>query len=265
MDIEISVVPEGTPPLFTSKSPALTFQIHSNLHKDDISQARASTVHLKHGSVRTPVFMPVGTKGTIKGLSSEQLLEQALAPEIILGNTYHLALQPGTTLIDKLGGLHNFMNWNNNLLTDSGGFQMVSLLKLAEITEEGVKFQSHLDSTKTLILTPEHSIGHQNNIGSDIMMQLDDVVSSVNPDFERFQEATSRSVRWLDRCIQAHKKPLTQNLFAIIQGGLDVSPNGLRDQCLTEMVKRDLPGYAIGGLAGGEDKESFWKVVAHVC
>ena len=226
-------------------------------------QARAAVVHLPHGPVRTPVFMPVGTKGTIKGLSSHQMVEEeALNPEIILGNTYHLAYQPGTPLVAEMGGLHKFMNWPNCLLTDSGGFQMVSLLKFAEITEEGVKFESPVDGSE-MMLTPEQSIQCQNEIGADIMMQLDDVVSSVNADQDRFYEATHRSVRWLDRCIKAHKRPSEQNLFAIIQGGLDVSPGGLREQCIEEMVKRDLPGYAIGGLAGGEDKESFWKVVAH--
>ena len=138
------------------------------------------------------------------GVSSEQLMEEHLSPEIILGNTYHLALQPGTDLIDDLGGLHKFMNWNNNLLTDSGGFQMVSLVDIAEITEEGVKFKSPIDGTE-MLLTPEESIKFQNEIGADIMMQLDDVVSSISDDIPRFKEATARSIRWLDRCIAAHK------------------------------------------------------------
>jgi queuine tRNA-ribosyltransferase len=137
------------------------------------------------------------------------------------------------------------------------------LLKLAEIKEEGVTFKSPIDGTE-MLLTPEQSIKCQNEIGADIMMQLDDVVSSVCPDDARFIEATARSVRWLDRCINAHKRPNEQNLFAIVQGGLDVSEGGLREQCVKEMVQRDLPGYAIGGLAGGEDKDSFWRVVAHV-
>jgi queuine tRNA-ribosyltransferase len=139
---------------------------------------------------------------------------------------------------------------------------MVSLLELAQITEEGVRFQSPIDGT-SMLLTPEESIRCQNEIGADIIMQLDDVVSSVSTDQERFAEATARSVRWLDRCIAAHTRKHDQNLFAIIQGGLDVSPGGLRDQCLKEMIARDTPGYAIGGLAGGEDKDSFWRVVAH--
>lgn len=210
--------------------------------------------------------MPVGTKGTIKGLSSCQLREEpAMAPEIILGNTYHLALEPGTELLSDMGGLHTFMNWKQCLLTDSGGFQMVSLLKLAEITEQGVKFISPLDNISEMMLTPEQSIKCQNEIGADIIMQLDDVVSSVVVDNARFLEATQRSVRWLDRCIVAHANPSTQNLFPIIQGGLDISPGGMREYCIKEMVARDMPGYAIGGLAGGEDKDSFWRVVAHNC
>jgi len=142
---------------------------------------------------------------------------------------------------------------------------MVSLLKLAEITEEGVKFISPLDGVSTMLLTPEQSIKCQNQIGADIIMQLDDVVSSVNVDASRFLEATQRSVRWLDRCLKAHSRPHDQNLFPIIQGGLDVSPGGMREYCISEMIKRDAPGYAIGGLAGGEDKDSFWRVVAHNC
>ena len=249
--------PEGTKPIFTDASPALCHVLHATTRR-----ARACTLHLPHGPVRTPVFMPVGTKGTIKSLSSGQLDDEAMRPEIILGNTYHLAHAPGTPLIDELGGLHSFMNWKRNLLTDSGGFQMVSLLKLAHITEEGVKFQSPEDGSE-MMLTPEQSIECQNQIGADIMMQLDDVVSSINEDNARFEEATARSVRWLDRCIAAHKRPLTQNLFAIVQGGLDCSPGGMRERCLQAMLERNTPGYAIGGLAGGEDKEQFWTVVEH--
>ena len=158
-------------PVYHSKSPALEFTVHAV-----IGRARAATLLLPHGPLRAPVFMPVGTKGTIKGLSSCQLRnESELAPEIILGNTYHLALEPTTDLLEELGGLHRFMNWEHNLLTDSGGFQMVSLLKLAEITEQGVKFISPLDNTSEMMLTPEQSIRCQNQSGADIIMQLDDV------------------------------------------------------------------------------------------
>ncbi|CAG8740035.1 14751_t:CDS:2, partial [Racocetra fulgida] len=139
---------------------------------------------------------------------------------------------------------------------DSGGFQMVSLLKLAKITEQGVEFQSPHDDGTTMLLTPEHSISLQNSIGADIIMQLDDVVSSLVTG-KRVEEAMYRSIRWLDRCISAHKKPDSQNLFAIIQGGLDAN---LRKKCVEEMVLRDTPGYAIGGLSGGEEKDTFWKI-----
>ncbi|URE16164.1 hypothetical protein MUK42_11588 [Musa troglodytarum] len=162
------------------------------------------------------------TLGTIKGLTNNQLEE--IGCQIILGNTYHLALRPGAELIDDLGGLHKFMNWKRALLTDSGGFQMVSLLHLADITEQGVTFQ--------------------NKIGADIIMALDDVVKTTITG-PRIEEAMYRTLRWIDRCIAAHKRPDAQNLFGIVQGGLD-----------------PVLSYAIGGLAGGEDKDSFWRVVA---
>lgn len=151
---------------------------------------------------------------------------------------YHLGLRPGPELLEKAGGLHKFMGWDRSLLTDSGGFQMVSLLHLAHISEQGVNFRSPHDGSE-LLLTPEKSIGLQNSIGADIMMQLDDVVSSTTTG-PRVEEAMHRSIRWLDRCIAAHKRKDEQNLFAIIQGGLDLD---LRSQCIKEMVKRDTPGY----------------------
>lgn len=153
-------------------SPALAFEIHGTSNA-----ARAATVFLPHGQVETPVFMPVGTQGTIKGMTSLQMSLPPLDFKIILANTYHMALRPGTELLAEIGGLHPFMNWDRNLLTDSGGFQMVSLLELAEITEEGVEFQSPVDGTR-MLLTPEMSIQHQNRIGSDIIMALDDVAPS---------------------------------------------------------------------------------------
>ncbi|CAB3980143.1 Queuine tRNA-ribosyltransferase [Paramuricea clavata] len=149
------------------------------------------------------------------------------------------------------------MNWKRAMLTDSGGFQMVSLLKLSEVSEEGVKFQSPHDGSE-MLLSPEKSMEIQNTIGADIMMQLDDVISSLTTG-SRVEEAMYRSIRWLDRCIKAHKRPAEQNLFPIIQGGLDPK---LREICCQEMVKRDCPGYAIGGLSGGEEKEQFWKMVS---
>ncbi|XP_030052894.1 queuine tRNA-ribosyltransferase catalytic subunit 1 [Microcaecilia unicolor] len=231
--------------------PSLSLRVLAECER---SKARACELWLPHGPVLTPVFMPVGTQGTIKGLTTEQL--QNLGCSICLGNTYHLGMRPGPELIKKAGGLHSFMNWKHNLLTDSGGFQMVSLVELSEVTEEGVKFKSPYDG-KEILLTPEKSIEIQNALGSDIMMQLDDVVSSTVTG-PRVEEAMHRSVRWLDRCIAAQKNPEKQNLFAIIQGGL--SPE-LRKKCLEEMTKRDVPGFAIGGLSGGEEKNHFWKMV----
>ncbi|KAG2471343.1 queuine tRNA-ribosyltransferase catalytic subunit 1 [Polypterus senegalus] len=219
-----------------------------------VSKARACELSLPHGPVHTPVFMPVGTQGTLKGITVDQL--EALGCEICLGNTYHLGMRPGPELIKKANGLHGFMNWKRNLLTDSGGFQMVSLIELSEVTEEGVKFRSPYDG-KEILLTPEESINIQNALGSDIMMQLDDVVSSTVSG-PRVEEAMHRSIRWLDRCIKANKNPERQNLFAIIQGGLNPE---LRKKCLEEMTKRDVPGFAIGGLSGGEEKDHFWKMV----
>nr|XP_023677681.1 queuine tRNA-ribosyltransferase catalytic subunit 1 [Paramormyrops kingsleyae] len=219
-----------------------------------VSKARACDLALPHSTVNTPVFMPVGTQGTLKGITVDQL--EALGCQIFLGNTYHLGMRPGPELIEKANGLHGFMNWKGNLLTDSGGFQMVSLVELSEVTEEGVKFKSPYDGQE-ILLTPEQSIAIQNSLGSDIIMQLDDVVSSTISG-PRVEEAMWRSIRWLDRCIAANKNPHRQNLFAIIQGGLNAD---LRKACLEEMTKRDVPGFAIGGLSGGEEKDDFWKMV----
>ncbi len=218
-------------------------------------KARASELKLPHFTCQTPIFMPVGTQGTIKGLTTKQL--EDLNCQIILGNTYHLGQRPGPDLLADAGGLHKFMNWKRNILTDSGGFQMVSLLDLADITETGVTFQSPHDGSQ-MLLTPEHSMHIQNQIGGDIMMALDDVVSSTCPDEKRVEEAMWRTLRWMDRCIRAHKNPYQQNLFGIVQGGLHPR---LRNICLDGLIKRNCPGYAIGGLSGGESKDEFWKMV----
>lgn len=202
------------------------------------------------------MFMPVGTQGSVKGLTAAQLEECKC--QVILGNTYHLENRPGSELVEEMGGLHDFIGWQRGMLTDSGGFQMVSLLHLADITEEGVTFQSPTDG-KRMLLTPEHSIAVQNRLGADIIMALDDVVPSTAVDAARFKEATHRTTRWIDRCIAAHSRPNEQSLFAIVQGGLDPQ---LRDISLKGLVERDTPGYAIGGLAGGEDKRSFVQVVS---
>nr|KMM68664.1 queuine tRNA-ribosyltransferase [Coccidioides posadasii RMSCC 3488] len=231
---------------------ALTFDLEARC---STTKARASTLILPHGPVQLPIFMPVATQASLKGLTPDQLKQTGCM--LCLNNTYHLGLKPGQEVLDAVGGAHKFQGWDRNILTDSGGFQMVSLLKLARVTEDGVRFLSPHDGTP-MLLTPEHSISLQNSIGSDIIMQLDDVIATTSPDHARMKEAMERSVRWLDRCIDAHKYPERQNLFCIIQGGLDLE---MRKECCKQMVERDTPGIAIGGLSGGEAKDEFCKVV----
>ncbi|KAG7098582.1 hypothetical protein E1B28_000512 [Marasmius oreades] len=224
------------------------------------TRARVSRMTLAHGPTMLPTFMPVATQAAIKGLTPEQV--ESLGITLILNNTYHLNLRPGIDVLKAAGGAHEFQGWNHNLLTDSGGFQLVSLSKFTTITEEGALFQSPFTGEPTM-LTPEESISIQHAIGADIIMQLDDVVSSLETG-PRVAEASERSVRWLDRCINYHKssgKDDRQNLFAIVQGGLDFK---LRDRCLDAMVDRkdDVAGYAIGGLSGGEEKDIFWRLIS---
>ncbi|CAA6664369.1 unnamed protein product [Spirodela intermedia] len=237
---------------------ALRFEVIGRFNR-----ARAAQLTLPHYIVKHHC--------TIKGLTYSQL--EDIGCQIILGNTYHLALRPTAELIDDMGGLHKFMNWDRALLTDSGGFQMVSLLHLADITEKGVTFQSPADG-QPMLLTPEESIQIQNKIGADIIMALDDVVKTTITG-PRVEEAMYRTLRWIDRCIAAHQRPHEQNLFGIVQGGLDPV---LRDICVKGLVERDLPGELTSKGAnlfdshlwqlrywwsfGGEDKDSFWRVVA---
>ncbi|KAK3857653.1 hypothetical protein Pcinc_036106 [Petrolisthes cinctipes] len=238
--------------LHSSSSPALKFRVVAQC---SVSRARASVMTLPHHTVHLPTFMPVGTQGTMKGLLPQQVKEAGA--EIILGNTYHLGTRPGKESMKAFGGLHQLMGWDRALLTDSGGFQMVSLSALSKVTEEGVKFQSPYDGTE-ILLTPEESIAIQNAIGADIMMQLDDVVDVMEKDYDRFKIATHRTTRWLDRCMEANKNPQRQNLFPIVQGGLHPD---LRATSLDQLIARDAPGYAIGGLSGGEAKDQFWRVI----
>ena len=233
--------------------PALKFTVVAQQ-----GRARSARLEVPHHECRTPMFMPVGTNGAVKGLTVAQL--EACGCQLVLGNTYHLESSPGSELVAELGGLHGFTGWRRAMLTDSGGFQMVSLLHLADITEEGVSFQNP-KSGERMMLTPEMSMQIQNRLGADIIMALDDVVSSVVTG-PRVEEATHRTTRWIDRCIAAHGRKWDQNLFAIVQGGLDPR---LRDISLAGLLARDehLPGYAIGGLAGGESKDDFWRMVAH--
>lgn len=231
--------------------PPLLFEVFNECQT---SKARTGRMTLVHHHVDTPVFMPVGTQGTMKGLLPQQL--EQLDCQIILGNTYHLGTRPGLGVLQKAGGLHKFMNWKRALLTDSGGFQMVSLLELAEITEEGVKFKSPYNGSDCM-LSPEHSMQIQNIIGADIMMQLDDVVKSTLTG-PRVEEAMHRTIRWLDRCLKAHQRPNEQSVFPIVQGGLDPQ---LRSECANQLIKREVNGYAVGGLSGGESKDEFWRMV----
>ncbi|KAI0066163.1 tRNA-guanine transglycosylase [Artomyces pyxidatus] len=234
----------------------MQFEVLAKCHT---TRARVCRMKLAHGVTMLPTFMPVATQAAIKGLTPQQM--EGLGVSLILNNTYHLNLRPGIKVLQEAGGAHKFQGWNHNLLTDSGGFQLVSLSKFTKITEEGALFASPFDGEPTM-LTPEESMSIQHAIGADIIMQLDDVVSSltVGP---RVGEAMQRSVRWLDRCIAYHQnsgRQDKQNLFAIIQGGLDPD---LRAQCLDEMVKRKdgVAGYAIGGLSGGEEKDVFWRII----
>ncbi|KAI5776330.1 tRNA-guanine(15) transglycosylase-like protein [Geopyxis carbonaria] len=243
---------------------ALTFTIAARC---STSKARAAVLTLPHGALETPIFMPVATQASLKGLTPEQL--EAAGCRLCLNNTYHLGLKPGQATLDAVGGAHRLQGWRHNILTGIVPFQMVSLLELATVTEAGVEFLSPHDGTP-MLLTPEHSIALQHSIGSDILMQLDDVIATTSPDAGRMRDAMDRSVRWLDRCIAEHLKPdplaatagasyaERQNLFCIIQGGLDLE---MRKECCAAMVARDTPGIAIGGLSGGEEKEKYCAVV----
>uniref|UniRef100_A0A7E4V249 Queuine tRNA-ribosyltransferase catalytic subunit 1 n=1 Tax=Panagrellus redivivus TaxID=6233 RepID=A0A7E4V249_PANRE len=221
-------------------------------------RARVGVFHLPHGDVETPIFMPVGTQGTIKGLLPRQVAETSC--RILLCNTYHLGHRPGADVVKRLGGVHKMMDWKYNILTDSGGFQMVSLGKLMQVTENAVEFNSP-HTNERMVLTPEHSIGIQKDLGSDIMMQLDHVVPTVSDDSE-FREPMLRSVRWLERCNNVHTNRDTQALFPIIQGGLDPA---LRQECVEKMVPYAKVGIAIGGLSGGEAKDGFCATVNFSC
>ncbi|KAK4054295.1 hypothetical protein OIO90_003528 [Microbotryomycetes sp. JL221] len=240
---------------------ALEFEV---LARCSTTLARVSRMRLPHSTTMLPTFMPVATQASLKGTTPLQIMSIEPTISLILNNTYHLSLRPGTDILDGCGGSHEFQNWPRNLLTDSGGFQMVSLVKLSKVTEQGVMFANPYDPNIKSMLTPERSMQIQHSIGADIMMQLDDVVSSLTTG-ERMQEAMHRSVRWLDRCLDEHEKSgraSKQNLFAIVQGGLDPT---LRNQCLDQMLEPQreskIPGYAIGGLSGGEEKDYFWKIV----
>jgi len=221
--------------------------------------ARAGVISTPHGEIKTPVFMPVGTQATVKTMKVEDLHE--INAEIILGNTYHLFLRPGDELVAKAGGLHKFMNWNKPILTDSGGFQVFSLGALRKITEEGVKFSSHISGEK-LFISPEKSIDIQNNLGSDIMMVFDECPPGKSS-YEYVKNSLHRTTRWAKRCIDANKNRDKQGLFAIIQGGVY---DDLRELSLNELMEYNehFSGFAIGGLSVGEEKSDMYRVMANI-
>lgn len=221
--------------------------------------ARAGIIHTPHGDIETPIFMPVGTQATVKTMTPEELEE--IGAQIILGNTYHLHLRPTDELINDFGGLHKFMNWNKPILTDSGGFQIFSLALRRKLTEEGAYFSSHLDGSKHFI-SPEKSIEIQNNLGSDIMMVLDECPPGLATR-EYLQPSIDRTIRWARRCIVANKNKDKQGLFAIVQGGIY---EDLRDYCFDELYKNneDFSGYAIGGLAVGEPTKDMYRILKHI-
>lgn len=250
-------------------------------------QARRGQLETKHGVIETPFFMPVATKGAVKTLSSGDM--KKLGAQILLSNTYHLLLRPGFEQMHQLGGLHRFMNWDGPLLTDSGGYQVFSLSKMNKMTEEGVAFQSHIDGAR-VNLTPELSIQMQSAIGSDIVMQFDDVAAG-DSSRERYEEAMERSLRWAKRCKDSldlgpitaqilsvlgsqsspalaeqgqsscHPSPIRQ-LFGIVQGG---THEDLREKSALGLMEVGFDGYAIGGLSVGEKREDSYRIVKYVC
>ena len=231
--------------------PPVTFEM---LHQDSQSAARRGRLRTPHGTVETPCFMPVGTVATVKGLDVAAI--KATGAQIILGNTYHLALRPGSELVRELGGLHRFMGWDGPILTDSGGFQLFSLAQMTRIDEHGAVFRSHIDGS-LLELTPERAVAIQEDLGSDIAMVLDHVVG-LPCDRDTLELATARTVRWAQRCQTAARRP-DQAQFAIVQGGLDIE---LRLQCTEQLAALDFPGYAIGGLSVGEEPSEMYRILA---
>lgn len=230
---------------------AVTYEL---IHRDAKTGARAGIVHTPHGDIPTPIFMPVGTQAAIKAMLPEQVRD--MGAKIILANTYHLYLRPGQELIREAGGLHKFMNWDLPILTDSGGFQVFSLGKLRKISEEGVRFQSHIDGSRHM-LTPEKAVEIQIALGSDIMMAFDEC-APYPADREYVKNSMERTCRWLKRCKDAWTDPEQQALFGIMQGGMY---KDLRKESAERITEMDLPGYSIGGLSVGEPKELMLEIL----
>ena len=232
-----------------------------NLQATDAnSAARAGVVHTDHGDILTPIFMPVGTVGTVKGVHRREL-EDEIKAQIILGNTYHLYLRPGTKILQQAGGLHKFEGWTRPILTDSGGYQVFSLAAIRKMKEEGVEFASHIDGRK-LFFTPENVMQIEREIGADIMMAFDECTPGT-ADKKYAKDSMDRTHRWLDRCIQAFDSTpdlygYKQHLFPIVQGC--VYPD-LRQEAAKRLRDLDRDGYAIGGLAVGEPAEKMYEMI----
>lgn len=217
-------------------------------------KARLGKLYTPHGVIETPVFMPVGTRATVKTMTPEEVKD--LGAQIILSNTYHLYLRPGHELIKEAGGLHKFMNWHGPILTDSGGFQVFSLGELRKIKEEGVEFKSHIDGS-THFISPEKSIEIQNALGSDIMMCFDEC-TPYPCSYEYAKESMERTTRWAKRCRDYHTEWDKQGLFGIVQGSVY---KDLREKSAKSLVEMDFSGYAVGGLSVGEPKDLMCDVL----
>lgn len=218
------------------------------------SGARYGILHTPHGDFETPIFMPVGTKANVKTLIPSEVAE--VSQGLILGNTYHLWLEPGDEIVKLNGGIRGFMKWDGALLTDSGGFQVFSLSKIRKITEEGVTFRHHKSGEK-LYLTPEKSMDIQHNLGADIMMVLDEC-PPFDSSYKYMQDSVLRTLRWAKRCKDHHHNPEEQSLFGIVQGG---PFKDLRKMCIEELEKINFPGYSIGGLSVGESKDEMYEML----
>lgn len=227
---------------------------YEHIHTCKQTGARLGRVHTPHGTFDTPAFMPVGTQASVKGMSPDEIA--SMGAGIILSNTYHLWMRPGSELIAKAGGLHSFMNWKGAVLTDSGGFQVFSLARPKDIIEEGVKFRSHLDGSRHL-LTPELSIKIQNDLGADIIMAFDECCPYPST-FEYSKRSLERTTRWLERCIDSHTRSSEQALFGIIQGNMYPE---LRQESARQITSFDLPGFAIGGLSVGEPADLMYEML----
>ena len=235
----------------------MTESPYTLVYQDKTTSARVGKILTAHGVVNTPIFMPVGTRGTVKACTPETLSEHIQA-EIILANTYHLYLRPGHEIVQEAGGLHAFMGWQRPILTDSGGFQVFSLGPLRKITEEGVAFRSTIDGTEHFI-SPERSIEIQNALGADIIMAFDECPALPN-DYTYLKDSMEMTLRWAERCRKAHRNS-DQLLFGIVQGGME---RDLRQASIDGTVSIGFPGYAIGGLSVGEEKDLMYETLAYV-